>query len=111
MMPFVHTKFASHGLYHYKSLAPYWGLVEGYKSGVVSKEEYTFEYEKMLSRLDPNMVVEELGINAVLMCYESPSDFCHRHLVSKWLREEIGIEIVEFGVSTSPSQVELEFEF
>lgn len=25
--------------------------------------------------------------NIVLLCYEKPSDFCHRHLVSKWLRD------------------------
>ena len=24
--------------------------------------------------------------NIVLLCYEKPSDFCHRHLVSRWLR-------------------------
>ena len=22
-----------------------------------------------------------------LVCYEKPSDFCHRHLVAKWLKE------------------------
>ena len=25
--------------------------------------------------------------NIVLICYEKPSDFCHRHLVAEWLRD------------------------
>lgn len=25
--------------------------------------------------------------NICLICYEKPSDFCHRHLVSKWLND------------------------
>lgn len=30
-----------------------------------------------------------------LICYERPTDFCHRHLVSKWLNEN-HIECKEF---------------
>lgn len=30
-----------------------------------------------------------------LVCYEKPSDFCHRHLISKWLRDN-GIECKEW---------------
>ena len=25
------------------------------------------------------------GSNVALVCYEKPSDFCHRHLVAGWL--------------------------
>ena len=31
-----------------------------------------------------------------LMCYEKPSDFCHRHLVANWLNEN-GIECKEWS--------------
>lgn len=30
-----------------------------------------------------------------LICYEKPSDFCHRHLVAKWIREN-GFECKEW---------------
>ena len=30
-----------------------------------------------------------------LICYEKPSDFCHRHLVSEWLKER-GFDIEEW---------------
>jgi hypothetical protein len=29
------------------------------------------------------------------LCYEKPQDFCHRHLVSDWMRS-VGINIEEF---------------
>lgn len=37
--------------------------------------------------LNPNDILKELGEDAVLLCYEKPGDFCHRHLVSQWLNE------------------------
>jgi uncharacterized protein (DUF488 family) len=33
----------------------------------------------------------------ILICYEKPSDFCHRHLVAKWFIEN-GINCEEFSV-------------
>lgn len=61
--------------------------------------------EQVLDRLDANTVVMELkhlchksvyeDINIVLLCYEKPSDFCHRHLVAEWLIDN-GFECEEF---------------
>lgn len=28
---------------------------------------------------------KEDNVNIVLLCYEKPEDFCHRHLVADWL--------------------------
>lgn len=42
--------------------------------------------------------IKELTANAkdvVFLCYEKPDDFCHRHLVSKWLREK-GVDCIEW---------------
>ena len=42
--------------------------------------------------------INELTANAkdvVFLCYEKPDDFCHRHLVSKWLREK-GVDCIEW---------------
>lgn len=51
--------------------------------------------ETVLSKLNPNKVVEELGDNAVMICYEKPSDFCHRHIIANWIKENTGIEVEE----------------
>ena len=56
-------------------------------------------YETVLNKLDPNEVKTELlemsdRRNVVLMCYEIPDKFCHRHIVSEWFRQN-GIECGE----------------
>ena len=38
---------------------------------------------KELNYLVPNVN----GKNIALICYEKPSDFCHRHLVAEWLND------------------------
>ena len=38
------------------------------------------------------------GKDDALCCYEKPGDFCHRHILAKWITENTGIEITEFGV-------------
>ena len=61
--------------------------------------------EQVLLPLNASEVLSELqslaGLDKdiVLLCYERPTDFCHRHLVSTWFREH-GIECkeYEFGV-------------
>lgn len=37
------------------------------------------------------------GKPAVLLCYERPTEFCHRRLVADFLREQAGIEAAELG--------------
>ena len=55
----------------------------------------------MLNKLNPQEVYEELGENAVLICYESWDDiknrktFCHRRIVAKWLANKLGVVKVE----------------
>ena len=63
-------------------------------------------HDEVLSRLDPDAVWNRLlelsgGRPFALCCYEKPGDFCHRHLVSEWLREA-GHEIDEW--SEEPSE-------
>ena len=33
--------------------------------------------------------------DVVLLCYEKPPQFCHRHLVAKWLEKELNIKVEE----------------
>jgi len=53
-------------------------------------------YDEILSKLDPKKVWEDLGEDAVLLCYEKAGDFCHRRLVAEWLSYELGVDIPEY---------------
>ena len=74
----------------YKKLAP------KYAFWLVWKENHDNDYyirefnAQVLDRLDKQKVLAELntlseGKSIILLCYERPEDFCHRHLVADWL--------------------------
>ena len=76
-------------------------------------EVYTAEFMKYLETLDFKEVMQELsGIygpdsidRLTLLCYEKPSDFCHRHLVANWLRQH-GADISERKFDEQPSMLD-----
>lgn len=79
----------------YKKLAPKWWFYAKYKEDGDSNF-YIEQYNKeVLDKLDPKQVYEDLGENAILLCYEEETDFCHRFLVAKWLENHLGIIITE----------------
>lgn len=79
----------------YMDLAPTWDIVMGVKSGEIDDKRYTEEYLKILAKLDPQKVVDDLGDGTIMLCYESPKDFCHRHIVAHWLNKHLGLNIQE----------------
>lgn len=84
----------------YKKLAPKYSFFSIWKE-THDNEFYIKEFNtQVLSRLNPKQIVEELqSLSATndiaLVCYERPSDFCHRHLVAEWLRDN-GYDCQEF---------------
>jgi len=84
----------------YKKLAPKkWFFDEWKKTG--DNDFYVKNFKKeVLDKLNPKEVWEELrklsgGAPFALVCYEKPTDFCHRHLVAEWL-DKNGYKIEEF---------------
>lgn len=86
-----------YGGLQYKKLAPKYGFfmewkknhdndyyIEHFQSEVLAQLNAT-EVILDLSRLDYGFNVGENDI--ALICYEKPSDFCHRHLVAEWLNK------------------------
>lgn len=77
----------------YKKVAPKKDWFLQWKSNH-DNEFYIQKYnETVLSTLKQEDVVSELeelsnGKAVVLICYEKPSDFCHRHIVADWLNEK-----------------------
>jgi len=56
---------------------------------------YRVAYQKILDNLDPQKVSEDLGEDAILLCYEPPGKFCHRRLVAEWLEAHLGVTVPE----------------
>lgn len=81
----------------YKKLAPKWSFLSEWKNGSHKGDTnyYIKNFKEMvLDKLDPAQVIKELegftGVSSdkiILLCYEKPDDFCHRHLVADWLNE------------------------
>ena len=67
------------------------------------EELFRKRYFENLNSLDPHVMARVLemmnpdvcGNGIVLVCYEGPGKFCHRHLVAEWLNEN-GIECKEW---------------
>lgn len=70
-----------------------------------NKEIYIDKYNKIiLSTLDPWKVYTDLKDN-VLLCWESPGEFCHRRLVANWLNEKIGVTVPELSLEKLNNQL------
>lgn len=78
-----------------ESLLSWWkDLPEHARQLEECKKQYTEAYYKeTLSQLNPHWVAQALE-EKVLLCYEKSEDFCHRHLVTEWLRS-YGYEVKE----------------
>ena len=80
------------GIRTYEPLFPPEHLLRKIKSGKIDWDEYTqIYYAEVLDFLDPKKVLEDLGENPVLLCYEKSGDDCHRYIVSEWLENKLGI--------------------
>lgn len=74
----------------YKTLAPSPSVLHNWKQEADEYEYVVRYYKEILNRLTIKQVITELreladGKDIALVCYEKPSDFCHRHLVAQWL--------------------------
>lgn len=86
----------------YKKLAPKYSFFSEWK--ITHDNNYYIEHfnDEVLSTLSPQVVYNELmklsgGKDIVLICYEKPTDFCHRHLVAEWLTNN-GIKCEEIAL-------------
>ena len=80
----------------YPDLAPRKSWFLEWRNKHLSNDWYIERYnETVLDKLNPLKVVEELGNNAVMLCYEKPGDFCHRHLIADWIAKNTGIQVDE----------------
>ena len=83
---------------HLAHLAPSWDLVSGYKYRNLSPHDYTIQYIALLESRDitPDDVWNNIADNTILLCYESPSEFCHRLILADWVYDGTGHQIIEW---------------
>jgi hypothetical protein len=80
----------------YKKLAPKLDFFLKYKQDG-DESYYTEQFKRrVLGVLDPNKVWEELGEDSILLCWESPGEFCHRRIVAEWFQNELGVIVPEY---------------
>lgn len=88
----------------YRAIAPKYDFFMQWKANGDNEYYIKCFREQVLANLNPARVVAELYHTAdmamcsgdiALVCYEKPTDFCHRHLVADWLKEH-GYECEEF---------------
>jgi uncharacterized protein (DUF488 family) len=89
----------------YKILAPKFGFFSEWKYGSHKGDNnYYIEHfqKEVLDTLNYNNVINQFTKlsdgkldSVILLCYEKPGDFCHRHLVADWLTKN-GLECKEY---------------
>ena len=84
----------------YKKLAPKYSFFKIWKETKNNNYYIKCFRDQVLSLLNAEDVFDELIAIAgtdkfVLVCYEKPDDFCHRHLVAEWFKEN-GYDCMEF---------------
>ena len=86
----------------YKKLAPKYDFFMQWKATGDNNYYVKCFKEQVLANLEASAVIKDLyslvgdtAADIALVCYEKPTDFCHRHLVSDWLRSN-GYDCREF---------------
>ena len=80
---------------HFKILAPHKWFLRKFKRDLDTEEFTERYYKEVLNKLDPRKIYEQLGEDAVLLCWEGKDKFCHRHICAKWFYKELGVRVTE----------------
>ena len=76
-------------------LAPSKEILSTYKNSKqtnIDRDKYIKDYKNQIKNYDFSKLD-----NVVLMCYENPFDFCHRHIVAEMIEIQTGNKISEYG--------------
>ena len=91
------------GIGIWNNVVPDADLVYGLKRGEITVEEYEERYYSMLMfRKDfiaehvPYLLFGESDV--VLLCYEKPDEWCHRHILARFLNSEFDVGIEEYKI-------------
>ena len=86
-----------------RRVAPKWKFFQEWKQNHDNNFYIEHFNKEVLDKLVPEIFVYKLEIltnhaeNVVLICYEKPDEFCHRHLVADWITQGTGMEVKEWN--------------
>ncbi len=86
------------GILHEIAMAPDEPLLRLYKAGAVDAERYTHIYMTQLNKARALALAKSWKQSerpVVLLCYEVPSAFCHRHVLADYLNK-MGYDVREY---------------
>lgn len=92
-----------------KLLAPSAFLLASMRADMISQQDYTdlyneeisdedvqLSFEKMLSAIARLSVHQgKLTQRIVMLCYEKPTEFCHRHVLAQLLKQRYNLNVTE----------------
>lgn len=63
-----------------------------------NQRKYTRDYLDILRarNVDPKKLIESLPDGAILLCYESPGEFCHRRILADWIERHTEVTVPEW---------------
>lgn len=89
--------FCDDSVLDWSFLGPWKQLLLDYKTDMIDEKEYIRLYkenlEAMWSGIEKWFIINE-NKNIVMLCYEGPDKFCHRHILADFLKEH-GFECKE----------------
>ena len=96
----------------YKKLAPKYDFFMQYKQDHNEEHYNQCFQEQVLEPLSFSQVIAELetlsqGKDVCLLCYEKSEDFCHRHLVGEWIRQN-GYSCVEYSYTSKEKPLSIQ---
>ena len=97
----------------YKKLAPKYSWWKEWHDKKLGTDWYTAKYkETVLQPLNPYTVIQELTAlgdrrDVILLCFEKPDEFCHRHLVAQWLNQFTNQKIMEYQLKKQQIEMRL----
>ena len=84
----------------YKELAPTWDMAMSYKKGELSEDKYTELYLDILKtsyQNNPSFWADLLNSDVVALgCYCKPDNFCHRLILTDFLKQKCFEEDTDF---------------
>lgn len=82
------------------AFAPSKDLLSLYKTGTMSDDDYTKIYTDEISYIDIREQLKVLcplahGRDLVMLCWEAPDKFCHRHILANLIWQQYGYRVHE----------------
>lgn len=83
-----------------RKLAPMKAMINTFKrkKDAYMERQYSQRYISLLrSRsINAHNLLEEIPDGSILLCYESPGEFCHRRVLADWIEHHTGVHIQEW---------------